>query len=85
MPLIQRVGIDPIHFGLVVTLSLAIGQQTPQVASVLITACTIAKADICETTKVNIYFIGVLLGVLMLCTCVPAVPMFLVHYFYAKP
>ncbi len=85
MPLIQRVGIDPIHFGLVVTLNLAIGQQTPPVASVLITACTIAKADIWETTKVNIYFIGVLVGVLLLCTYVPAVPLFLVQAFYAKP
>ena len=82
IPLIQKVGIDPIHFGLVVTLNLAIGQQTPPVASVLITACSIAKADIWETTKVNIYFIGVLLAVLFICTYVPAVPMFLVDYFY---
>lgn len=85
LPLIQKVGIDPIHFGLIVTLNLAIGQQTPPVASVLITACAIAKADIWETTKVNIYFIGVLMAVLLLCTYVPAVPMFLVDYFYPKP
>lgn len=82
VPLMQKVGIDPIHFGLVVTLNLAIGQQTPPVASVLITACSIAKADIWETTKVNVYFIAVLLAVLMLCTYVPAIPLFLVDYFY---
>jgi len=82
VPLIERVGIDPVHFGLVVTLNLAIGQQTPPVASVLITSCSIAKADIWETTKVNVYFIAVLLGVLFICTYVPAVPMFLVEYFY---
>lgn len=82
IPLIQLVGIDPIHFGLVVTLNLAIGQQTPPVASVLITACAIARSDIWETTKVNVYFIAVLLVVLALCTYVPAVPMFLVDYFY---
>ena len=46
MPLVQAVGIDPVHFGLVVTLNLAIGQQTPPVASVLIAACAIAKSDI---------------------------------------
>ncbi|MEM8840917.1 MAG: TRAP transporter large permease, partial [Pseudomonadota bacterium] len=39
IPLIQAAGIDPVHFGLVVTLNLAIGQQTPPVASVLITSC----------------------------------------------
>jgi len=82
IPLITQVGIDPVHFGLVVTLNLAIGQQTPPVASVLITACSIARANVWDVSKVNIYFIGVLLLVLMLCTYVPIVPMFLVEYFY---
>ncbi|MEH6719467.1 MAG: TRAP transporter large permease [Aurantimonas endophytica] len=82
VPLIQQAGIDPVHFGLVVTLNLAIGQQTPPVASVLIVACSIAKANIWDVSKANLPFIGVLLFVLMLCTYVPAVPMFLVEYFY---
>lgn len=82
MPLITAAGIDPVHFGLVVTLNLAIGQQTPPVASVLITACAVARANIWEVSKVNIWFILVLLAVLMLCTYVPSVPLFLVEYFY---
>mgnify|MGYP001765595528 CR=1 FL=1 len=82
LPLIQAAQIDPVHFGLVVTLNLAIGQQTPPVASVLITACAIARANIWDVTKVNIYFIAVLLFVLILCTYVPVIPMFLVEYFY---
>ena len=82
MPLIATVGIDPVHFGLVVTLNLAIGQQTPPVASVLITACSIAKADIWEVSKMNVNFIVVLFAVLMLVTYVPAIPMALVEYFY---
>jgi TRAP-type C4-dicarboxylate transport system permease large subunit len=82
IPLIDAVGIDPVHFGLIVTLNLAIGQQTPPVASVLITACSIAKANIWEVAKVNMPFVGVLLFVLLLCTYVEPVPMFLVDYFY---
>jgi tripartite ATP-independent transporter DctM subunit len=82
MPLVIAAGIDPVHFGIIVTLNLAIGQQTPPVASVLITACSIAKADIWEVSKVNIVFIAVLFTVLMLVTYVPAVPMSLVEYFY---
>jgi len=82
IPLIQLVGIDPVHFGLIVTLNLAIGQQTPPVASVLITSCSIAKANIWDVSKVNVFFVAVLLLVLMLCTYVPAVPMSLVNYFY---
>jgi tripartite ATP-independent transporter DctM subunit len=82
MPLIAAVGIDPVHFGLVVTLNLGIGQQTPPVASVLITACSIAKANIWEVSKVNIYFIGVLFAVLMMVTYLPVIPMSLVELFY---
>jgi tripartite ATP-independent transporter DctM subunit len=82
IPLITAAGIDPVHFGLVVTLNLAIGQQTPPVASVLITACSVARANIWEVSKVNIWFVGVLILVLILCTYVPSVPMFLVEYFY---
>jgi tripartite ATP-independent transporter DctM subunit len=82
IPLIQAAGIDPVHFGLVVTLNLAIGQQTPPVASVLITSCAVARANIWEVSKINVYFVAVLLAVLMLCTYVPSVPLFLVEYFY---
>jgi len=65
-----------------VTLNLAIGQQTPPVASVLVTACSVAKADIWEVSKTNVMFIGVLFLVLMLVTYVPIVPMSLVDFFY---
>jgi tripartite ATP-independent transporter DctM subunit len=82
MPLIQIAGIDPIHFGIIVTLNLAIGQQTPPVASVLVTACSVAKADIWEVSKTNIMFVAVLFTVLMLVTYVPIVPMSLVEFFY---
>jgi tripartite ATP-independent transporter DctM subunit len=82
IPLITAAGIDPVHFGLVVTLNLAIGQQTPPVASVLITSCAVARANIWDVSKVNIYFVAVLLTVLLICTYVPSIPMFLVEYFY---
>ncbi len=82
IPLINQVGIDPVHFGLIVTLNLAIGQQTPPVASVLITACSIARANIWDVTKVNVYFVAVLLAVLLMSTYIPAIPMFLVDFFY---
>lgn len=84
MPMVYAVGIDPIHFGLVVTLNLAIGQQTPPVASVLMAACAIAKADIWQTTKVNLPLIAALLAVLLLCTYVPAISLVLVDLFYGK-
>jgi tripartite ATP-independent transporter DctM subunit len=82
MPVVTAVGIDPVHFGLVVTLNLAIGQQTPPVASVLMTACSIARENVWDVTKANLPFIGVLVLVLLLVTYVPAVPLALVNLFY---
>jgi C4-dicarboxylate transporter, DctM subunit len=82
MPLVKAVGIDPVHFGLVVTVNLGIGQQTPPVASVLMVASSIARSSIWEVTRVNVWFIGILLAVLLLVTYVPVTGMGLVQLFY---
>jgi tripartite ATP-independent transporter DctM subunit len=82
MPLVIAAGIDPVHFGLIVTINLGIGQQTPPVASVLMIASSIAKCSVWEVTRVNVYFIGVLFAVLMMVTYVPITGMGLVEYFY---
>ena len=82
MPLVAAMGIDPVHFGLIVTLNLGIGQQTPPVASVLVTACSVAKADIWRVTRANLWFIAVLLAILLLVTYVPAFSLSLVELFY---
>jgi C4-dicarboxylate transporter DctM subunit len=82
MPLVRSVGIDPVHFGLIVTINLGIGQQTPPVASVLMVASSIAKASVWEVTKVNVWYIAILVTVLMLVTYVPSTGMGLVNLFY---
>ena len=82
LPLITAVGIDPIHFGIILTLNIAVGQQTPPVASVLATACSIARTDIWSTTRANLPFIAVLVGLVLLVSYVPAVSMTLVRLFY---
>jgi tripartite ATP-independent transporter DctM subunit len=82
MPLVRTLGIDPVHFGLIVTINLGIGQQTPPVASVLMVASSIAKSSVWEVTKVNLWFIAVLVSVLMLVTYVPVTGLGLVNMFY---
>ncbi|TVQ37684.1 MAG: TRAP transporter large permease [Geminicoccaceae bacterium] len=82
MPIANAIGVDPVQFGIMVTLNIAIGQQTPPVASVLMTACSIAKADVWDVTKVNVWFIGVLLLLLILVTYVPYISLVLVEAFY---
>jgi tripartite ATP-independent transporter DctM subunit len=82
MPLVKAAGIDPVHFGLIVTINLGIGQQTPPVASVLMVASSLAKASIWEVTRVNVWFIGVLVATLLLITYVPVTGLGLVQLFY---
>lgn len=82
MPLVRTVGIDPVHFGLIVTVNLGIGQQTPPVASVLMVASAIAKESIWSVTRVNVWFIAVLVAVLLMVTYVPITGLGLVHLFY---
>jgi len=82
MPLVKAVGIDPVHFGLIVTVNLGIGQQTPPVASVLMVASSIAKESVWAVTRVNVWFIAVLIAVLLLVTYVPATGLALVDLFY---
>jgi TRAP-type C4-dicarboxylate transport system permease large subunit len=82
MPLVRAVGIDPIHFGLIITVNLGIGQQTPPVASVLMVASAISRCSIWEVTRVNVWFIGVLLAVLLMVTYIPVTGLGLVQLFY---
>jgi tripartite ATP-independent transporter DctM subunit len=82
MPLVNTVGIDPVHFGIIVTLNLAIGQQTPPVASVLMITCSIAKENVWDVTRANLPFIAVLVVTLLLVTYVPQTTLFLVELFY---
>jgi C4-dicarboxylate transporter, DctM subunit len=82
IPIARAIEVDPVQFGIIVTLNIAIGQQTPPVASVLMTACSIAKADVWDVTKVNVWFIAVLAMLLILITYVPFVSLALVELFY---
>ena len=51
MPLIRQIGVDPIHFGIIVTINLGVGQQTPPVATVLFTTAAIARVSFWEVFK----------------------------------
>ena len=82
MPLVREVGIDPIHFGLIVTINPGIGQQTPPVASVLMISSSIARCSVWDVSRFNLWFIGVLVAVLMMVTYVPVTGLGLVELLY---
>ena len=71
MPLIRQIGVDPIHFGIIVTINLGVGQQTPPVATVLFTTAAIARLPFWEVFKASWPFTIILAAVTLLVTYVP--------------
>ncbi|MFB5675215.1 TRAP transporter large permease [Paenibacillus terreus] len=76
-PVVTALGMDPVHFGIVLILNLGIGLITPPVGTVLFVGCAIGKVTIEEGTKALIPFFFVMVAVLMLITYVPSISMWL--------
>ena len=72
LPLSREMGIDPIHFGVIVCLNLGIGQQTPPVASVLLTVCSTTGLRIEEVMPYCKWFILAMFVTLMIVSFTPA-------------
>ena len=81
MPLIRQIGVDPIHFGIIVTINLGVGQQTPPVATVLFTTAAIARVSFWEVFKQGWPFTFVLALVTLLVTYVPWISLGVVNLF----
>ncbi|MCS7242016.1 MAG: TRAP transporter large permease [Candidatus Caldatribacterium sp.] len=71
LPVAMRVGMDPIHFAVMVVLNLIIGLTTPPVGVCLFVAANIAKISLGELVKAMVPFLLVLLAVLFLVSYVP--------------
>lgn len=82
LPLIQKVGIDLTHFGLVVIMNLGIGMITPPVGILLYLCNSMAQAKLHETLKELIPFLIALLFSLAIFTYVPSTVMWLPNLFF---
>lgn len=72
LPLAESVGVDPIHFGVIISLNLMIGAVTPPVGILLFIATRIANADVVKTVKEALPFLVTSLIVQLIVTFVPA-------------
>jgi len=77
LPVVTTLGVDPVHFGMIMLLNLGIGLLTPPVGATLFVGCAVGKVTM-EQVMRNIWpFYGVLFAVLMLVTYVPSVSLWL--------
>lgn len=83
-PVAMHFGIDPVHFGLVMVVNLALGMITPPFGVNLFAACTVARISLDRIVKDLIPFVLVVLACLMVVTYVPGLSLGLRDLVYAK-
>jgi len=83
-PVAVHFGIDPVHFGLIMVVNLALGMITPPFGVNLFAACTVAKISLDRIITQLIPFVLVVLGCLMIITYVPVLSLGLRDLVYAK-
>ena len=77
LPIVVSIGMDPVHFGVMLVLNLAIGLITPPVGSVLFVGAAIGRLSIEKVAKAMLPFYAVMIIVLLLVTFVPSLVMYL--------
>ncbi|OYU12520.1 MAG: C4-dicarboxylate ABC transporter permease [Comamonadaceae bacterium PBBC1] len=83
-PVAVHFGIDPVHFGLVMVVNLALGMITPPFGVNLFAACTVARISLDRMIKDLVPFVLVILVCLMVVSYVPALSLTLRDLVYAK-
>jgi len=71
LPVVQQLGISPLHFGIMMVLNLCIGLCTPPVGSILFVGCGIGRTTVPRTSRALLPFYAVMILVLFLVTYLP--------------
>ena len=75
LPVVQKFGMDPVQFGIMLIANLAIGLLTPPVGSCLYAGCAVGGAKIEKVTKCMLPFYLTMVVVLLMITFIPALSM----------
>lgn len=77
LPIVTNMGVDPIHFGIIMILNLSVGLCTPPVGSVLFIGCSVANVKIDKVIRPLLPMFIAMLVVLMIVTYVPEISLWL--------
>ena len=83
-PVAMHFGVDPVHFGLIMVVNLALGMITPPFGVNLFAACTVARISLDRVVTHLLPFVGVILVCLLVITYVPSISLTLRDLVYAK-
>lgn len=84
LPLVQQVGVDPVHFGLVFIIAATIGNFTPPVGGAMFVVCQILRCPIGEYTRESLPFLAAVSAVALLLIFVPEVVLWLPDLLFGK-
>lgn len=76
LPIVTQLGVNPVHFGIIMVVNLAIGMSTPPLGVNLFVACGVAKISIEQIIKAIIWLLIANLIALLLITYIPAISLF---------
>jgi tripartite ATP-independent transporter DctM subunit len=83
VPVARHFGVDPVHFGMVMVVNLALGMITPPFGVNLFAACTVARISLDRIVHHLLPFVGVIIGCVMVLTYVPSISLTLRDLVYA--
>jgi C4-dicarboxylate transporter DctM subunit len=75
LPITTALGVNPVHFGVIMVVNLAIGMSTPPLGVNLFVACGIAKISLEKITKAIVWLLVANIIALLLITYIPAISM----------
>jgi len=81
LPVVEKLGIDPVHFGVVMVTALAIGMLTPPLGICLFISCNIAHIQLSEIVRYITPFLVIMIAMLVLITYVPDLVMVIPNTF----
>jgi tripartite ATP-independent transporter DctM subunit len=84
LPLVQSMGVDPVHFGLVFVIAATIGNFTPPVGAAMFAVCQILKCPIGDYTRESIPFIVAVSAVTLLLIFVPEIVLWVPDLIFGK-
>lgn len=77
LPAVEKAGIDPVHFGVIIVLNMMIGLITPPFGMLLFIMNGLTRTPLSLIIKEILPFIGLLIALLLLCTYIPQIVVFL--------
>ena len=77
LPIAQAVGVDPIHFGIIMMLNLGIGLTTPPVGAALFAVCSIGRVDMERAVRATLPMYLVMIAVLIIVNLLPGITLLL--------